>query len=153
MKRYSIMPMLTDHVVEICNDIEAQYRDGVAEEALFIFRLQPEGNPTTDKALIFCKQYELFAKELGRDIERIREIYREYYTGGLVRFVENADEGGFLSAAALSGRDDMQITVCGNDDRILLVARFDNLGKGASGAAIQNMNILLGVDESIGLVC
>lgn len=95
----------------------------------------------------------LFAKALGGDIERIREIYREYYTGGLVRFVENADEGGFLSAAALSGRDDMQITVCGNDDRILLVARFDNLGKGASGAAIQNMNILLGVDESIGLVC
>lgn len=95
----------------------------------------------------------LFAKALGGDIERIREIYREYYTGGLVGFVENADEGGFLSAAALSGRDDMQITVCGNDDRILLVARFDNLGKGASGAAIQNMNILLGVDESIGLVC
>ena len=94
----------------------------------------------------------LFAKELGGDIERIREIYREYYTGGLVGFVENADEGGFLSAAALSGRDDMQITVCGNDDRILLVARFDNLGKGASGAAIQNMNILLGVDETIGLV-
>ncbi|MBO5295687.1 MAG: N-acetyl-gamma-glutamyl-phosphate reductase [Clostridia bacterium] len=94
----------------------------------------------------------LFAKELGGDIERIREIYREYYTGGLVGFVENADEGGFLSAAALSGRDDMQITVCGNDDRILLVARFDNLGKGASGAAIQNMNILLGVDETTGLV-
>ena len=93
----------------------------------------------------------LFAKELGGDIERIREIYREYYTGGLVGFVENADEGGFLSAAALSGRDDMQITVCGNDDRILLVARFDNLGKGASGAAIQNMNILLGVDEATGL--
>ena len=45
----------------------------------------------------------------------------------------------------------MQITVCGNDDRILLVSRFDNLGKGASGSAIQNMNILLGVDETTGL--
>ena len=45
----------------------------------------------------------------------------------------------------------MQITVTGNADRILLVARFDNLGKGASGAAIQNMNILLGADETTGL--
>ncbi|MBR5838039.1 MAG: hypothetical protein IKZ84_05780, partial [Victivallales bacterium] len=62
-----------------------------------------------------------------------------------------ADKGGFLSAAALSGYDDMQISVAGNDDRILLTARFDNLGKGASGAAIQNMNILLGVDETEGL--
>ena len=46
----------------------------------------------------------------------------------------------------------MQITVIGNDDRMVLVSRFDNLGKGASGAAIQNMNILLGVDEKTGLV-
>ena len=45
----------------------------------------------------------------------------------------------------------MQISVAGNDDRILLTARFDNLGKGASGAAIQNMNILRGVDETEGL--
>ena len=46
----------------------------------------------------------------------------------------------------------MQVTVCGNDERIVLVSRFDNLGKGASGAAIQNMNILLGIDEKTGLV-
>ena len=45
----------------------------------------------------------------------------------------------------------MQITVAGNDDRVLLSARFDNLGKGASGAAIQNMNIVLGADEFAGL--
>ena len=45
----------------------------------------------------------------------------------------------------------MQITVKGNDDRILLIARFDNLGKGASGSAIQNMNILMGIDETTGL--
>ena len=47
------------------------------------------------------------------------------------------------------------VAVCGekygNDDRITLVSRFDNLGKGASGAAIQNMNIVLGVDETEGL--
>ena len=57
-----------------------------------------------------------------------------------------------LSAAAFSGRDDMQLTVTGNADRMVLTARFDNLGKGASGAAIQNMNLLLGVDETTGLV-
>ena len=45
----------------------------------------------------------------------------------------------------------MEISVHGNDERLLLVARFDNLGKGASGAAIQNMNIMLGLNESTGL--
>lgn len=93
----------------------------------------------------------LCADQLKGNIADIRAIYADYYKNGLVNFVENPDEGGFLSACALSGRDDMQITVCGNDERILLVSRFDNLGKGASGAAIQNMNILLGVDDSTGL--
>ena len=84
-------------------------------------------------------------------MEELKAFYRDYYgKGGLVRYTDE-QEGGFLSAAAYSGRDDMQITVCGNDDRVLLVARFDNLGKGASGSAIQNMNILLGVDEAAGL--
>ena len=45
----------------------------------------------------------------------------------------------------------MQVTVCGNEDRILLVAMYDNLGKGASGAAVQNMNVALGLDETYGL--
>ena len=85
-------------------------------------------------------------------IEAVKEIYQAYYQNGLVSYVESADESGFMSAAAMSGRDDMQITVTGNSDRILLVSRFDNLGKGASGAAIQNMNILMGVDETTGLV-
>ena len=46
----------------------------------------------------------------------------------------------------------MGISVFGNEDRIILVSRFDNLGKGASGSAIQNMNIILGIDETKGLV-
>ncbi len=93
----------------------------------------------------------LFADMIEGDAERIREIYKSYYRKGLVRYTEAADEEGFLSAGAFAMRDDMQITVVGNSDRILLVARFDNLGKGASGAAIQNMNLLLGVDEATGL--
>lgn len=94
----------------------------------------------------------LFKNDVKATIDNIKEIYKNYYTGKLVHFDDNADEGGFLSAAALSGKDDMQICVFGNEDRIILTARYDNLGKGASGAAIQNMNILMGVDETIGLV-
>ncbi len=93
----------------------------------------------------------LFGSDIKVSVERVRQVYREYYGEGLVRYAESADEGGFMSAAALSGRDDMQISVYGNDERVLLVSRYDNLGKGASGAAIQNMNILLGVDEFAGL--
>ena len=94
----------------------------------------------------------LFASQLRGTPAQIREIYRETYAGPVVRYVEAGDEGGFLSAAALSGSDGMEISVSGNDGRILLTARYDNLGKGASGAAIQNLNLLLGADETAGLV-
>ena len=93
----------------------------------------------------------LFADQIKGGISDIAEIYSNYYQNGLVRFNANADESGFMSASAFSGRDDMEITVNGNEDRIILVSRFDNLGKGASGAAIQNMNILLGANEAEGL--
>ena len=83
----------------------------------------------------------------------IKKIYQAYYATGLVRFADDpaAAEGGFLSSAALSGRDVLEVSVYGNDERLVLVSRFDNLGKGASGAAIQNMNIVLGCDEGEGL--
>lgn len=93
----------------------------------------------------------LFTKDIKGNISDISKIYKEYYKNGLVGFNDNADEGGFLSAGALSYRDDMEISLSGNDERIILTARYDNLGKGASGAAIQNMNILMGVDEKTGL--
>ena len=94
----------------------------------------------------------LHGSDLNGTIEDIKAVYRQTYVGTLVRLCVESDEGGFLSAAAYSGRDDMEITVHGNEDRILLTARFDNLGKGASGAAIQNMNILLGCDPTTGLI-
>ena len=94
----------------------------------------------------------LFASQLKGSIEDVRAVYRACYAGPVVRFADGPDEGGFLSAAALSGRDDMEIRVAGNDGRILLISRFDNLGKGASGAAIQNLNLLLGLEETEGLV-
>ena len=90
--------------------------------------------------------------ETAASPEDIREVYRAYYTSGLVSFRESPEEDGFLSAGALAGRDDLEISVFGTPERILLVSRFDNLGKGASGAAIQNMNLVLGADEALGLV-
>ena len=92
----------------------------------------------------------LHRSELGAGADQIKKIYRDYYADGLVRYADG-DESGFLSAGAYTGRDDMQICVSGNEERIVLVARYDNLGKGASGAAIQNMNLLLGVDQAEGL--
>ena len=99
---------------------------------------------------LFASQF----REAGTTLERIKDAYREYYgEGGLVRFVDDpaAAEGGFLSSAAPSGHDGLEVSVYGNDERILLVSRFDNLGKGASGAAIQNMNLVLGCAEDEGL--
>ena len=84
--------------------------------------------------------------------EQIRDVYRAYYDAGLVSFREDADESGFLSAGAMAGKDNMEIAVFGNPERMLLVSRFDNLGKGASGAAIQNMNLVLGLEEAAGLM-
>ena len=93
----------------------------------------------------------LFAKDLKTNIQGVKEIYKSVYNGKVVWFNDCADENGFISANSMRGRDDMEISVFGNDQRIILCARFDNLGKGASGAAIQNMNLMLGLDETIGL--
>ncbi|MBP5617662.1 MAG: N-acetyl-gamma-glutamyl-phosphate reductase [Clostridia bacterium] len=93
----------------------------------------------------------LAASQVKVSPEELKAIYRAAYTGKLVRFADAADPDGMLSASAFAGRDDMTVSVFGNEEHILLVSRFDNLGKGASGAAIQNMNILLGLDETTGL--
>ena len=58
---------------------------------------------------------------------------------------------GFMSANPLAGSNDLEVFVCGNHDRILLCARLDNLGKGASGAAVQCMNLMIGAPEDTGL--
>ena len=94
----------------------------------------------------------VFAKMLNGTVEDVKKVYREKYTGGLVEYVENVDENGFLSGLALSQKDTMKITVAGNADRILLIAAYDKLGKGASGAAIECMNLSVGADRTEGLV-
>mgnify|MGYP004670892663 FL=1 len=84
-------------------------------------------------------------------LSEIKEVYKSFYTGKVVSFSDEQEEG-FLSAGILSGKDGLTVSAFGNDDRIILVSRFDNLGKGASGAAVQNMNIVMGLDETEGLV-
>ncbi len=88
----------------------------------------------------------------GTTLDDIKNIYKEKYNGPIVNFVEGNDEAGFISANAYSDLDSMEIAVFGNEDRIILTARYDNLGKGASGAAIECLNIVLGQDETTGLV-
>lgn len=99
-----------------------------------------------------CVTVPLFKSQLKKGTaEDIKAIYKEKYQGPVVSYIENVNEGGFVSANGIKGKDLMQITVSGNDDRILLIARYDNLGKGASGAALECMNIMLGSDLTEGL--
>ena len=94
----------------------------------------------------------LFKEDVGgASPAALAEIYQSLYRGPVVSYVDDMSEEGFLSGAGLSGKDGMQISVLGNDDRILLVARYDNLGKGASGAAVENLNIVLGLEKTLGL--
>ncbi len=87
--------------------------------------------------------------------EKLQEFFADYYAGQkFIRvkpFGAEAESGGYLSAGERSGWDNLDIYVTGNSERILLSARFDNLGKGASGAAIQCLNIMLGCEEDMGL--
>ena len=94
----------------------------------------------------------LHSKQVNGEIDDIKGVYKALYNGDIVKYAENADESGFLSAVALGGKDSMQIEVHGNDERILLTARYDNLGKGASGAAIECMNLVIGANRTEGLV-
>ncbi len=85
----------------------------------------------------------------------LRERLADYYKGeqfiNVMPFGSESEGNGFFAANKMSGRDDAQIYVTGNDDRLLVSAVFDNLGKGASGAAVQCMNIVLGCAEDKGL--
>ena len=95
----------------------------------------------------------LFASQLcsGKTVEDIKNAYKQKYNGAIVRYNPDMAEGGFVSANGMSLKDTMEVAVYGNEERILLVARYDNLGKGASGAAVQCMNIVMGADETTGL--
>jgi len=87
----------------------------------------------------------------------IHSLYMDWYQGSsFVRVipvgVENVFEWGFMNAESCNHTNNIEILVFGHDEQILVAARLDNLGKGASGAAVQNMNIMLGLDETYGLI-
>ncbi len=113
---------------------------------------------------IICDYYSgmlltvpLYTDMLSRSLtpEEVHAFFADYY--GREKFVKvmpfgkEADYGGFLSGNACSGWDGIEIYVTGNEERLLVSTRFDNLGKGASGAAIQCLNIMLGCEEWKGL--
>ncbi len=94
----------------------------------------------------------IFAKDLCfGSVDDIKRIYKGLYSGPIVKYNENFTDDGFVSAAKMSGLDSMEIGVLGNDERILLTAAFDNLGHGASGCALECMNLVLGNDITEGL--
>lgn len=118
-----------------------------------------------DNAPIFCPVVSdfysgmqvtvpIFASQLkdGATLEDIKNIYKQKYNGPIVNYIDTIDQDGFISAAAVSGKDLMNLTAYGNEDRIILTAVYDNLGKGASGAAVECLNIVLGADKTEGLV-
>lgn len=82
----------------------------------------------------------------------ICEMFKEHYNGSdIVKVRDLGYTTGMIGSNNFADRDDMEIEINGNDDRILITSRFDNLGKGASGAAIQCLNIAMGIDEKTGL--
>ena len=83
---------------------------------------------------------------------QIEEIYRSAYDDAVIRWDAHMEQDGFLSALTLSGRDDMRVGLMGTDERLIAVAQYDNLGKGASGAAIACMNLALGLSDYEGLI-
>ena len=118
----------------------------------------------TDNAPLFCPivsdfysgmevTVPLFASQLcpGKTPEDIKKVYEQKYTGSIVKYNPDMAEDGLISAKGMELKDAMEVAVFGNEERILLVARYDNLGKGASGAAVQCMNIVMGADETTGL--
>lgn len=89
-------------------------------------------------------------------VEGIHDFFAEYYEGQrFIRVIpgdaESYLDNGYLPATACNSSNMLEIFIFGNSDHVLLIARLDNLGKGASGAAVQNMNIMLGFDEGAGL--
>ena len=101
----------------------------------------------------------LHPRQLSRKAtpEDVRKILADYYAGEAFIRVAPVDleantEGGFCDVEANNDTNRVDLFVFGNEERMLVVARLDNLGKGASGAAVQSMNVHLGVEESLGLV-
>ncbi len=90
--------------------------------------------------------------EKKMSLSDMQEMFASHYQNEqFIKVRELGYSKNMIGSNNFAGRDDMEIEINGNDERILLTSRFDNLGKGASGAAIQCLNIVLGTDEKTGL--
>lgn len=143
--RQYALPQMHKHLKEM------KIITGLSKEPIFI--------PTVDD--YYCGMIvnlpihaDLMKKRM--DPKELRDMLADYYKGQtFVRVAgygsEAEDYNGFLHANALAGKDYATILVTGNDDRIVVSSMFDNLGKGASGAAIECLNISMGIDPATGL--
>jgi N-acetyl-gamma-glutamyl-phosphate reductase len=95
----------------------------------------------------------IYTKLLNKQIsaDELYEFFSDYYKNSEFISVHKAPESGFLSPIGLEGTNKMKIHICGNADRVTITSVFDNLGKGASSAAIENMNIAMGFDITTAL--
>lgn len=92
---------------------------------------------------------KLLTKQLSAD--ELYDFFSDYYKNSEFITIHKAPESGFLSPIGLEGTNKMKIHICGNTDRVTITSVFDNLGKGASSAAIENMNIAMGFDIATAL--
>lgn len=111
-----------------------------------------------EKAPIFCPIICDFPQGMavclplhGLPPQEVEDCYRAYYQGERLITVKPLPASGFLGSNDQAGKDDLELFISGREDQTLAIARLDNLGKGAAGAAVQNMNIMLGFPEHTGL--
>ena len=82
----------------------------------------------------------------------LHDVLEDHYSGAaLVSVAPLGYTEKRIAANTMAGSDRLQLIICGHEDQVLITALFDNLGKGASGAAVQNMNLMLGLEETTGL--
>ena len=87
-------------------------------------------------------------------VSTLHEVWQklsDYYAGATMVQVAETTDTAKIYGNAKAGKDTLTLIVAGNDEQFTITALFDNLGKGASGAAVQNMNLMLGLDETTGL--
>ena len=93
----------------------------------------------------------MLSKDAGP--EEALDVLKKYYADApLIQVMDSAPDDGFMYSNPMAGKNSLQIYVTGNEDRMLLIASYDNLGKGASGAAVQNLNLVLAEEETKGLI-
>ena len=145
-------------------ELSAPYQYGIGQTHKHLKEMK--GITGLENAPVFCPivsdfysgmlvTVPLFKKQLLKGgLEEIREVYRQKYTSEMVKFVEKMDEKkqGFVSSVERYYYDTMLVTAEGNEDRMILMAVYDNLGKGASGAAVECMNLVIGAKKTEGLV-